>query len=533
MPTDPSRPAPLPASTGALLDAILAISADLDLPSVLERIIRSAAELTGARYGALGVLDAPRPEEGLIEFVTTGLTPEEAARIGELPRGRGILGHLIRHPTALRLPDLSRHPDSVGFPPGHPPMTSFLGVPVRVRGSVFGNLYLTEKAGGRAFDADDETLVTALADVAGFVIEHAHAYGRSEQRRRWLEASARVTAVVDPDGTTSAAVQEIAAAAQAGARARAAALRPAPAGAPAPAPTAAVPTVAAPEADRAWVERLLGVVPPVPDADGTELVEHEVQGHLVVQLALRPHLADGGTLVVIDPQIEPGDHEWRDLLLSFADHAALTLDRLRALADRAELAVLSDRERIARDLHDLVIQRLFATGLQLQGTAIAAPTQVAAQLEQAVDALDQTIRDIRGTIFELRRPPAQSLQAAVRALVRELEPTLGLVPELTVSGPVDTLVEDDLAEPVLAVLREALTNVARHAGATRVRVSVDVDADRLVAQVTDDGVGLPPGPRCESGLANARRRADALAGACTVGPADGGGTVLRWWVPLR
>lgn len=517
----------LPASTRALLDAIRSISTDLDLPSMLERIVRSAAELTGARYAALGVLGAARPEDGLIEFVTTGLSPEEEARIGDLPRGRGLLGHLIHHPAPLRLPDLSRHPDSVGFPPGHPPMTTFLGVPVRIRGAVFGNLYLTEKVGGRAFDADDEMLVTALADAAGFVIDHAHAYGRSEQRRRWLEAAGRVTDTVDSDGTTQAAAHEIAAAARAGARARAAALRPAGA-----ATTSPLTGLAAAEADRAWVARLLDVVPGM-QGGGSELLEHQLQGHHVVVLALRPHLADGGELVVVDPHVEPGDHEWRDLLLTFTDHASLTLDRVRALADRAELAVLSDRERIARDLHDVVIQRLFATGLQLQGTAIAAPAETAARLEQAIDALDQTIRDIRGTIFELRRPPADSVQGAIRALLRELEPTLGLVPELTVRGPVDTAVPADVGEPIQAVLREALTNVARHARATRVRVQVSADGEEFALVVDDDGVGLPTPTPPESGLANLRRRAEVLGGGSMVGSGPDGGTILRWWIPLR
>ena len=185
-----SEPDPaLPGPAQALLEAVMAISSDLDLHAVLTRIVRSATELTGATYGALGVIGPDG--ENLVDFVTTGIGAHQRELIGDLPRGHGILGLLIEHPEAIRLEDLSAHPSSYGFPPNHPPMTTFLGVPVRIRGTVFGNLYLTEKAGGTAFTAQDELLVRGLATAAGFVIENARAYGLSERRRQWLEASAR------------------------------------------------------------------------------------------------------------------------------------------------------------------------------------------------------------------------------------------------------------------------------------------------------------------------------------------------------
>ena len=185
----------LPTSTRALLEAVTAISSDLDLHAVLERIVKAATELTDARYGALGVIGN---DAFLVEFVTTGLTADERARIGDLPHGRGILGLLIHHPEPIRLDDLTKHPQSAGFPPNHPPMGSFLGVPVRIRGTVFGNLYLTEKADGRSFTQQDLLLVEALAGTAGFVIDNARAYGLSERRRQWLEASARLSEAMQP-----------------------------------------------------------------------------------------------------------------------------------------------------------------------------------------------------------------------------------------------------------------------------------------------------------------------------------------------
>ncbi len=355
----------LSGSAKALLDAVTAISSDLDLHSVLGRIVESACELTGAQYGALGVIGGDRNEDDLVDFITTGLDPHTRELIGDLPRGQGILRLLIDEPETIRLDDLHDHPKSFGFPPNHPPMTTFLGVPVRIRGTVFGNLYLTEKAGGSPFSQQDEALVQALASAAGYVIENARAYGLSERRRQWLEAAAELTDALQPPIDLDAALAQITRTARSVSGALATALVSGPDGAPVvkalegptenPLPAMAEAIVEA-LADRGGMDDPIDVV---------------VGEHGAFVVPLRAHLAAPGALVaVFETAYRPAGVDERELLVSFADQAALALDRAQALSDRAELAVISDRERIARDLHDIVIQRLFATGLQLQGMRV-------------------------------------------------------------------------------------------------------------------------------------------------------------------
>jgi len=359
-----------------LLDAVLFLGSELKVPTVLRRIVEAATELVGARYGALGVLDERR--EGLSEFITVGMPKPQVAAIGSLPRGHGILGLLIVDPRPLRLADLNEHPDRFGFPPNHPPMTSFLGVPILARGEVFGNLYLTEKQGGGDFTDDDEELISALAVAAGVAIENARLHARAR-----------------------------------------------------------------------------------------------------------------------------------------------------------ELDVVGDRERIARDLHDTVIQRLFATGLLLQGAARMATTpELTSRLEEAVDDLDTTIRQIRSTIFALGvHRPGASLRGEVLSVVNEAAQTLGFEPRVRLEGPIDATVPDHAAEHILAVLREALSNVAKHAEASRVDVVLDVQ-DEVVLRVVDDGVG--PGDEHVGGFGrqNMRVRAEGLGGSLAVEPAVGGGTLVEWRAPL-
>ena len=250
-------------------------------------------------------------------------------------------------------------------------------------------------------------------------------------------------------------------------------------------------------------------------------------------IPLRAHLSERGTLVVIfDPSPDAPSLEERELLASFADQAALALDRARAVADRQELALISDRERIARDLHDVVIQRLFATGLQLQGIRGAAEkAEVIERIDQTVDDLDLTIRDIRSTIFELQDRATDSVRHDVRALVEEYAPALGLTPRLTTHGPIDAAVPPQVREHLMAVLREALSNVTRHARADHVEVDIQVSEDRLRLSVNDDGAGLP-GAVVESGLRNVRRRAEELGGALELAAGEPRGTRLVWHVPL-
>jgi signal transduction histidine kinase len=518
----------LPEHVYALLDAIVAISSDLDLHSVLDRIIVAACQITGAQYGAIGVIGQGGGE--LVDFVTHGLTHEQQAAIGELPRGHGILGLLIQHPHPLRLKNLHDHPQSYGFPPNHPPMESFLGVPVRIRGTVFGNLYLTEKPGGEEFTDVDEVLVEALASAAGFVIENAQTFARSERRRQWLEATAGVTEALQPPVQLDEALRQIVV----GAR------RVSGAGVVALLETRergrGVVAADGPAATRVGqlVERL---------AD--DLTEAETSKELVlvhagsrrgvgttVLVPLRAHLAPAGVLLVALDTRAALDPDELDLLSAFADQASLALDRAQALVDREELLLVADRDRIARDLHDLVIQRLFATGLQLQGAIrYAVSEDVKERLQRAVVDLDMTIRDIRSTIFELQHSSAHSLRADVRAVVKEYVPVLGFAPLVRTTGPVDSVVPEPLADQLLAVLREALSNVARHADAEAAVVELDASDGRLVLRVTDNGKGLPA-ERNESGLRNVRRRATEHGGTVQMLPEEPHGTRVEWVVPL-
>lgn len=362
-----------------LLDAVIQVGSNLELQVVLRRIAESAGELVGAKYCALGVLDPTRTY--LSDFIAVGVDDDTRAAIGELPKGHGILGLLIVEPRAIRLPDLHEHPDSFGFPPNHPPMTTFLGVPIVVRGEVFGNLYLTEKEDGGAFTDIDEELAMALAAAAGIAIDNARLHTQAQ-----------------------------------------------------------------------------------------------------------------------------------------------------------ELRLLEDRERIARDLHDTVIQRLFATGLALQGAQrLTDRPELQDRLAQAVDDLDVTVRQIRSAIFELdtRRIPGRSLRREVLDLAGESVRALGCEPTVRFDGPVDTSVPDHVAEHLLATLREALANVARHAQASSVIVEVRA-GERLSLEVVDDGTGGVSGPTAVGhGMRNMARRADALGGTFAVESGPGGaGTVVRWVVPL-
>jgi len=514
----------LPGAAEALLEAVVAISSDLDLHAVLTRIVESATELTGATYGALGVIAADG--RTLVDFVTTGMDEQQRLLIGDLPRGRGILGMLIEHPEPIRLDNLAQHPSCFGFPANHPPMGTFLGVPIKIRGTVFGNLYLTEKAGGMSFTAQDELLVRGLATAAGFVIENARAYGLSERRRQWLEATAELAEDLQPpidvDGALVLITQTM--------RSVSGAL-------------AAATLCLGPERHRTIsvdptdADRVSGALDDVTQTlsatRGEEPVELRVRGLNVVAVPLRAHLAHRAVLVaVFERGPGPRDVEEHQLLVSFTDQAALALDRVVAFADREELAVISDRERIARDLHDSVIQRLFATGLQLQATAMIVPEpEVLSRIEQAVTDLDLTIRDIRGTIFELQHRPGGSLRSEVRALVREYEPVLGFTPEVRTTGPVDHAVPTPVREHLMSVLREAVTNIARHARARRAAVEVQAVGSELLLVVSDDGEGMPD-DTVHSGLRNARERAEDLGGSLELGPDGPRGTRFVWRVPL-
>ncbi|TWD84063.1 histidine kinase [Kribbella amoyensis] len=528
----------------ALFDAVVAIGADLDLNSTLDRIVTAACDLVGAKYGALGVVG--RDGRRFARFITHGISPEEQARIGPLPEGHGLLGLLVEDPEPLRLADLAKHPSSYGFPPNHPPMRSFLGVPIRSRDHAYGNLYLTEKADGAEFTADDERAVTALAMAAGVVIDNAGLFAESERRRRWHEVTAEITQAVLGDVDQGEALQLIAGRA------------------------------------REVSESLLGAVLLV---DGDDLVIEAVDGpreylpYLGRRLPVdRPILGDvlrGDEQVVIDDLAQLIEQRGRsadlpelttlgrtllsplprgtnssggllivaarrgesvvvgnELMQMFANQATLALDRAQAQRNESTLAVLEDRDRIARDLHDLVIQRLFATGLQLQGMHRMVEPEVQERITRAVEDIDATIRDLRTAIFELHHQPGRSsLRADLQSLVDEYAAPLGFRPRLTCIGPVDSAVPPIVRPQILAAVRESLSNVVRHAKASAVEVEVGVSSDAVTARVSDDGIGIQDTER-QSGLRNLRERAERLGGAVRLMTNQPHGTVLELRAPL-
>jgi signal transduction histidine kinase len=517
--------APARGSADALLRAVLAISGELDLRSVLVRVIEAAVELTGARYGALGVIGG---DGQLSEFVTTGLDDETETAIGPRPRGAGLLGLLLADPRPIRLDDLRDHPASVGIPANHPPMGSFLGVPIRIRGTVFGNLYLTDKSDG-SFTESDEELALALARAAALVIDNARTYGLSERRRQWLEASAELADALQPPITLDSALAEIVSRARVTAGARLCAI--------VQLPEDGHPVISAadtePGADLTTLVRR--IIDEVRVADSQAVaIEVDLGDSDARVIPLRAHLSDPGALIVVLDRDAAGDHEEREMLAGFVDQAGLALDRTQAFADREELAVVKERARIARDLHDVVIQRLFAAGLKVQ--VLRNQERLTAQrvdqvVGDLVGDLDSTISSIRTTIFGLQQRDRDSVRGDVLDLVEEYAAVLGFTPELRTHGPIDLMVTGSVGENLLAVLREALSNVARHAHARSASVDITVSDSAVTLAVSDTGTGIPP-QRSESGLRNARERAESLGGTLELVPNDGPGTTLRWSCPL-
>lgn len=528
-----------------LLDAVVSMAADLSLDDLLTRIVEIASDLADARYAALGVLGSAN-DHRLQTFVTHGVTPDQHRAIGDLPTGHGLLGLIIDQPTPLRLHDIAQHPESYGFPPNHPPMRSFLGVPVRIRDKVFGNLYLTEKVGGGDFTEQDEALVVGLAAAAGVAIENARLHEEAARRERWLAATAEITARLAGPGGQDEALQIVADHARelaeadvswivvgadvASLRLRVVSGEPADQAAmdalelessltssvvQTGSPVAVEDLSADPRAVN--VPRALGwpvmgpaIIVPLRGSTGAE-------GALA--LAWEPHHL--ATFHAVDPALPA----------SFAEQAALALEVGRAREDRQRLAVFEDRDRIGRDLHDLVIQRLFAVGLGLQSTArVADRPDIAEKLDAAVDDLDATIRDIRRTIFALGSgDSASDIQAEVTRLVDRAAGTLKFRPALRFEGPVRTRVGADVAPDVLAVLTEALSNAARHAQAKKVTVELAV-LDGIRLTVADNGRGMPEDVP-QSGLSNMRQRAERRGGHCTISSRPGEGTTVEWWVP--
>lgn len=530
--------------THALLEAVVAVGSHLELEVVLRQIVEAAVELVSARYGALGVIG----EGGrLAEFVPVGLDESEIARIHHWPEGRGLLGKLIREPRPLRLNDIAADPGSSGFPDGHPPMRSFLGVPVRIRDEVYGNLYLTEKRGGE-FDEEDEALARALAAAAGVAIENARLYAEARRQQQWLRANAEVTRGLLSGDAPSEVLELVTQQALEIAGADLVVL--------------ALPTR---DRSRLVIEHAYGdgaagalglVLPAKGSASGIVMatgkpltVDGFSQDDRVAPTARDNMLLGPAVLVPLGPAGDvrgvltagrragalPLSADAVEMLITFAAQAGIGLELAEHRNDAQRLALFEDRDRIARDLHDQVIQRLFATGMSLQGTvALVGDSEVAHRVEKSIDALDETIRDIRSAIFSLQsrgdtEPPP--LRSRLLSVVEEMTGPLGFAPALRLAGPLDSRVPTGLGGQVLAALREGLANAAKHARASRVDVSIEAGAD-LVLTVRDNGIGLPGEATRRSGLANLTERAAEAGGTMRLAAASGGGTELEWRVPL-
>jgi signal transduction histidine kinase len=534
-----------------LLRANQSIAGKLTVPALLRGIVEAARELTHARYGAIGVI---APTGDLEQFVHVGMPDEMVERIGHLPEGKGLLGALTVDPQAIRLKIMADDPRSAGFPTGHPPMAGFLGVPIRIRDEVFGNLYLTEPADGE-FSAEDEELVSALAATAGVAIANARLYEEAQRRQDWLQASTEVTQLLlstngeEPLRLIARRARHLA---------------------DADAVTVVLPgadglTLVVEIADGHGADELLGLTVPVEDSlaelaltTGEPLLLGDIGDDVRYRVHLSAVLPIGPVMVL--PLGGPvkmrgalvigrlrGRHRFGDadleMATTFAHHAALALELADARIDQQRIVLLEDRDRIARDLHDHVIQRLFAVGLTVQSVAAGlGDDERAERLNRVVTNIDETIRQTRTSIFELAGPlgpETGTLRTRLLDVVAGVSPMLGFEPEVHFTGPVDSVVPESVVGDLVAVLREALTNAARHAHASRVVVEIATTASELSVEISDNGVGIGDAHR-RSGLANLRERAEHRGGHLTIATGslerstpEQEGTRLRWTIPLR
>ncbi|MBK1782835.1 GAF domain-containing sensor histidine kinase [Prauserella cavernicola] len=532
-----------------LLDAVLAVATGLELDSTLQRIVQAAVDLVDAQYGALGVLS---DDGGLSEFVYVGIDEPTRAEMGHLPEGRGLLGVLIDDPRPVRVADLSKHQASVGFPRNHPPMHSFLGVPVRVRDKVFGNLYLTEKRDGAEFTADDEVVLQALAAAAGVAVDNARLFEKSRMRERWLGAVAEINGELLGGASVDATlalvvrrVRELAGAEDAflllpgdesldvvsvsvvsGQRAQELA------------------GLAVDTSGDSTIARILREGDPRILTDlSSALTEPRVASSgfgPAVAVPLSSAAGAGGLLLVARSKgASAFVAEQLPMLASLADQAAVALEFADKLRNQRLLDLLADRDRIAQDLHDHVIQRLFATGMSLQGTLRRIGDEYArGRVQHSVEQLDRTVREIRTSIFDLHTTVADkptSLRRRLLDVAADLTADSVVSPSMRISGAVDTFVPPQVGEHAEAVLREALSNALRHSGGDDVSVAVDANSEELSIEVLDNGVGIPPGGK-RSGLDNLEQRARQCGGSAVISGRGGGresGTKVLWRAPLR
>ena len=540
-----------PMDTGeGLYSALMGVASGLELKATLRRIVTNAAYLADASYGALGVLNF----DGKIqEFIHVGMPDEVSKHIGNLPTGGGLLGELSVHPTPLRLAHINEHPSSIGFPKNHPPMTSFLGVPIRIRGEVFGNLYLTSKNGGGVFTEEDEKSVIAFATAAAVAIENARLYELATLKEKWQRAVSEIGTAVLSGGDSGDVLELIAEKSRSLTGAAAA-------------------VIALPDSKNSLIIEIVNIdsepIPtalrlrtwlglPVPDDSllrrsfslGGSIIEDrcfiwsqvttDSADEIVAAVALPLRTVDKvlGVLLLIWPEGSlVAANAIIELAESFTGQAALTLVLAEAQQVKENLTLLEDRDRIGRDLHDFVIQRVFATGLLLNGLLQneEIPLEVNKRIDLAVGQLDETIREIRQTIFDLHAvSPETSIKKRISQEVESISNVLGLPVRLTLKGPLDSMITPAIGDHLLAVVREGLSNCAKHADATEVEVRISIDAPELVCEVIDNGNGYVVGSRI-SGIANLESRAVELGGRLVVGarPDSHPGTWLCWSVPL-
>lgn len=532
----------------AVLDAVLTIGAGLELQSTLQRVVRAAVDLVDARYGALGVLGE---DDGFAEFLYEGIDARTIARMGKPPEGRGLLGSVIEHGHSIRVDDIGTHADSVGFPPHHPPMRTFLGTPINVRDEVFGGLYVTEKAGGGEFTPDDEAALDALAAAAGMAVENAKRFEQSQAREQWLATSAEINEELLHGASTEDMLNVIVERARdlSGADRVIIVL---------PAETddgGMVVRAAAGEgttdllgvriAVRPDIVRMLfaeGNVRRVPDltilAEDKLCPAAEVCGPGIAVRFRTPEGPSGGLLAVRGkgaPQFPP-DHE--PMLTSFAHQVAMALEFAEQQDNIRLLDVLADRARIAADLHDHVIQRLFATGMSLQGTVRRiADTDARRRVTRAVEELDATVRQIRSAIFDLGTTAddrATSLRRRLLDEVAQVRAGHPVAPVVRVLGPVDTLVPDTVGDHAVVVLREALAAVFERDQVSEVTVTIEANK-QFTLEVVDNGARTSATVP-SIGLLDIQRRAAECGGTVAVAPSGTRGTrgtTLTWCVPLR
>ena len=538
-----------------MLRVVTGLVSDLDLDSVLRRTVEAACEVTGARYGAIGVLDITGHE--LAAFVTHGVSDLQRKAIGELPRGKGVLGLLISDPRTRRIDDVTGHPASVGFPPGHPPMRSMLGAPIRIDDRVFGILYLTERQDGRPFSAEDERALTTLVAAAAPAVRNAQTFARMHNRARWTAAVGDLTQTLLEGRHESAALARMAKRARelgdasfalVALRTESGALHIDAADAagtatPGDAGSVASASLGRRLRSRNWQLTLRYRVPltlmemPGDDHVGELLTEiHEITGIREPATALVVPITVGEEQIGLIGLAWPTQHagsafETMDMLPEFAGRMGLALESGRAQRQRARASLLEDRDRIARDMHDHVIQRLFAAGLALQVVGRRSADPERERIDATIEELNETVLVLREAITGLHRHlPEGGLGPEIEQLVAAAGTASGFVPDLSLEGRLGDL-PPDLEFEVLAVVREGLSNMVRHSQALDASVLVRV-TDEVLVVIQDDGVGLGDGAE-RSGLANLAERARAHRGSLAVTNRHPGGTMLRWRAPLR